>query len=197
MSQHNGLVMFLLAFIHAWGIGSMTGQSGAMASQSTPAMNATDSLGSGIPASDSLLLFCGCGSIDTVKQCADCFAASGPVLKMAYEMSFQTKTIVRGSCWDFVNEVFKRAGVSKETIFSSSKGKRYANSDDVKAGDWIYHINYSYGNVEHSAIFVCWKDKAKKQAVTLSYVGRNRAMPGRLDEADLRSITSIFRAIPH
>jgi hypothetical protein len=142
------------------------------------------------------LSFCGCQSTDDVVQCADCFNRSGAVLKTGYELSFVSKTVIRGSCWDFANEVYKRAGVSKETLFASSKGKRYADHDMVKPGDWIYHINYAYGNVEHSAIFVCWKDKAARQAITLSYVGRNRSAPGRLEVVDLRSITSIFRSIP-
>lgn len=141
--------------------------------------------------------FCGCQSTQVVMQCADCFKQAGAVLKTGYELSFESKTVIRGSCWDFANAVYKRAGVSKETIFASTKGNRYAKADLVKPGDWIYHINYDFRNVEHSAIFVCWKDKAKRQAITLSYVGMNRAVPGRLDEADLRSITSIFRAIPH
>jgi hypothetical protein len=109
-------------------------------------------------------------------------------------MSFETKTVVKGSCWGFVDAVFKNAGVSKETVFSSKQGGPYAAINLLKPGDWIYHVNYSYRNVGHSAIFVCWKDKAKKQAITMSYVGMSRSVPGRLDIADLRGVYSIFRA---
>jgi len=143
---------------------------------------------------DSISNFCGCESIESVKGCADCFKRSGPVLKTGYEMSFETKTVVKGSCWGFVDAVFKNAGVSKETVFSSKQGGPYAAINLLKPGDWIYHVNYSYRNVGHSAIFVCWKDKAKKQAITMSYVGMSRSVPGRLDIADLRGVYSIFRA---
>jgi hypothetical protein len=143
---------------------------------------------------DSMRNFCGCESVESVKKCADCFHAAGPVLRTGYNMSFVSKTVVQGSCWGFVDAVYKKAGVTKETIFSSKQGGRYASADMLKPGDWIYHVNYAFRNVGHSAIFVCWKDKAKKQAITMSYVGMNRTVPGRLDVADLKGVYSIFRA---
>ena len=138
--------------------------------------------------------FCGCESVEKVKNCIDCFQNSGPILMNGYDMSYNSKTIVRGSCWGFINAVYNKSGVAKETIFSSKKGGPYANADKLKPGDWIYHVNYSYGMVEHSAIFVCWKDKINKQAITLSYVGQNKSVPGRLSETNLKSVYSIFRA---
>jgi len=156
--------------------------------QSADTLNRSEIVADGI--SD----FCGCKSVESVKQCSDCFKSSGPVLKAGHEMSFESKTVVKGSCWGFVNAVYTKAGVSKETVFSSKEGGPYASADKLKPGDWIYHVNYSFRNVGHSAIFVCWKDKAKKQAITMSYVGMNRAVPGRLDEADLKGVYSIFRA---
>jgi hypothetical protein len=138
--------------------------------------------------------FCGCESVEKVKNCASCFEKSGPILKIGYEMSYVTKTIVRGSCWGFVNAVYNKSGVTKETIFSSKKGGPFAKINDLKPGDWIYHVNYSYGMVEHSAIFVCWKDKSQKQAITLSYAGQNKSVPGRLSQTDLKGVYSIFRA---
>ncbi len=182
--------MLLCVILWLWGTQSAQAQS-----DKGVTIQAQDSIDASLNLSDTTHQFCGCQSIETVKACSDCFKLSGPVLRTGYEMSFESKTIVRGSCWDFANEVYRRSGLTKETVFSSNKGKRYADHELVEAGDWIYHINYAYGNVEHSAIFVCWKDKAKRQAVTLSYVGRNRAEPGRLEIVDLRSITSIFRGI--
>ena len=153
-----------------------------------------DTLSEEIVLVDSLRNFCGCQSIESVKQCADCFRSSGPVLRTGYHMSFVSKTVVQGSCWGFVNAVYKKAGVSKETIFTSKEGGPYAKADLLQPGDWIYHVNYSFRNVGYSAIFVCWKDKAKKQAITMSYVGMNRSVPGRLDVADLKGVYSVFRA---
>ena len=138
--------------------------------------------------------FCGCESVEKVKNCEGCFEKSGPVLKIGYEMSYVSKTIIRGSCWGFVNAVYNKSGLKKETIFSSKKGGPYAKINDLQPGDWIYHVNYSYGMIEHSAIFVCWKDKSNKQAITLSYAGQNRSVPGRLSQTDLKGVYSIFRA---
>ena len=138
--------------------------------------------------------FCGCESVEQVKNCEGCFEKSGPVLKIGYEMSYVSKTIIRGSCWGFVNAVYNKSGLKKETIFSSKKGGPYAKINDLLPGDWIYHVNYSYGMIEHSAIFVCWKDKLNKQAITLSYAGQNRSVPGRLSQTDLKGVYSIFRA---
>ena len=138
--------------------------------------------------------FCGCQSVDSVKKCSHCFYQSGPVLKSGFDMCFESKVVVKGSCWGFVDAVYKKAGVVKETVFSSKQGGPYANIDLIRPGDWIYHVNYSYNNVGHSAIFVCWKNKKLKQAITMSYVGMNRNVPGRLDLADLKGVYSIFRS---
>lgn len=143
---------------------------------------------------DSISNFCGCESIESVKSCARCFYETSPVLKAGYQMSFESKTVVQGSCWGFVDAVFKKAGVVKEKIFSSKESGPYAAIEMLQPGDWIYHINYSFRNVGHSAIFVCWKNRKLKQAVTMSYVGMNRSVPGRLDIADLKGVYSIFRA---
>lgn len=138
--------------------------------------------------------FCGCESIEKVKACKSCFKSQGPVLKTGYELSFEKGKVMRGSCWSFVNEVYQKSGVEKATVYLTKKSGPYANTSMLQPGDWIYHVNYGYNGVEHSAIFVCWKDKKKKIAITMSYVGQNRPRPGRLDEADLKGVYGIFRA---
>jgi hypothetical protein len=119
------------------------------------------------------------------------------VLETGRQMAIIDKTIVRGSCWDFVNAVFKKAGVgeNKTVIFRSKKNGPYAKADMVKPGDWIYHVNHNFNNVEHSAIFVCWKDFEKRIAVTLSYAGMNKNLPGKYGTYNLKSIYSIFRPV--
>ncbi len=171
----------------------LTAQASAAIMQLDSVTFTTNFIDSLVVADDSLSNFCGCESVESVRRCEECFMRSGSVLKTAYEMSFKTNTVVRGSCWGFVNAVYTKAGAIKETIFSSKQGGRYAGVEMLKPGDWIYHVNYSFRNVGHSAIFVCWKDKSKKQAITLSYVGMNRPVSGRLDIADLRGVYSIFR----
>lgn len=119
------------------------------------------------------------------------------VIRKGYEMAVETKDIVRGSCWDFINLVYKKAGYSsgeRKTVFKGKKSGKFANPSILEPGDWIYHVNYSYHNVGHSAIFVCWKDYNKKEAITLSYVGGNKARPGKFGVYDLRGVYNVMRA---
>ncbi len=186
----NVLFSFLIS---CCGFKSAMGQAPADTSSVVRSADAIDSLTPSQVLLDSMKNFCGCESIESVKKCADCFKTSGVVLATGYDMSFVSKTVVKGSCWGFVNAVFKKAGVTKETIYTSKESGPYASVNLLKPGDWIYHVNYSFRNVGHSAIFVCWKDKSKKEAITMSYVGMNRPVPGRLDVANLKGVYSIFR----
>lgn len=139
--------------------------------------------------------FCGCKGVKEVQACKGCFVESEGVLKIGYNMSFVEKKIMNGSCWSFLNEIYKRAGNKKRAVFASSKSGPYADCSLLRPGDWIYHVNYGYHGVEHSAMFICWKDRKKKIAVTMSYVGQKRARPGRLDEADLKGVYAIYRLV--
>lgn len=138
--------------------------------------------------------FCGCEGIEQVKRCKSCFESEGPVLKTGYDLSFVKGKIIKGSCWNFVNEVYQKSGVEKTTVFMTKKSGPFADVSLLRPGDWIYHVNYGYHGIEHSAIFVCWKDRKRKIAITMSYVGQNRPRPGRLDEADMKGVYGIFRA---
>lgn len=139
--------------------------------------------------------YCYCQEASSLQKAKQLDSASLQVLEIGKQMALITKTIILGSCWDFVNEVFNRAGVSafKQTIFKSKKAGPYADARLVQPGDWIYHVNHNSNGVDHSAIFVCWKDYTKREAVTLSYAGRNRNVPGRYGVYNLRSIFAIFR----
>ena len=121
--------------------------------------------------------------------------AGDAILETGHKIAIIDKDIIKGSCWDFVNEVYRRAGFkeTKKTVFRSKKSGPYAPVDMVKPGDWIYHINHNYKNNEHSAIFVRWKDYEKKIGITLSYAGMNKSVPGKYGEYNLKSIYSIFR----
>lgn len=120
------------------------------------------------------------------------------ILNLGYEIALLKKEVIKGSCWDFVNEVYKRAGASEtmETIFKSRQSGPFAAAQLVQPGDWIYHINHQYNNIEHSAIFICWKDFKKRIAITLSYSGMNRNVPAKYGEYELNSIYNIFRPVP-
>jgi len=125
----------------------------------------------------------------------DASVAGKKVLAVGRKMVFEEKKIVKGSCWDYINEVYRRAGYSsdKKTVFKSKKSGPYVDVSKIQPGDWLYYINHSYNGVEHSGIFVYWKDYKNKIGVTLSYGGQNRNEPGRYKEYDLRSVYNIMR----
>jgi hypothetical protein len=117
------------------------------------------------------------------------------VLEMGRKMVFDEKIIIKGTCWDYINEVFMRAGYStkKTVVYRSEKKGPYVDISEIKPGDWLYYINYSYYGIEHSGIFVYWKDYENKIGVTLSYGGEQRNEPGRYREYDLKGVYFITR----
>ena len=117
------------------------------------------------------------------------------VLEMGASM-VESGEIVSGSCWDFIHAAYTRAGypiAERETVFKGSKSGVFADVDDIQPGDWLYHVNHSYNNVEHSGVFVQWVDKDKKIGTTLSYQGEGRQLPGRYNDYDLKSVYNIMR----
>ncbi len=125
----------------------------------------------------------------------DAADAGKKVLEIGRGMALDEKTIVKGSCWDYINEVYRRAGyqTEKTVVFKSPKSGPYADVSIIKPGDWIYYVNYSYNMVEHSGIFVYWEDFDNKIGVTLSYGGEHRNEPGRYRSYDLKSVYYITR----
>ena len=110
------------------------------------------------------------------------------------------EVIVLGSCWDYINAIFTRAGFAQPkriTPFKSKKqGPYLADQNLIQAGDWLYFINHSYGDVEHSAIFIGWTDPDAKLALMLSYAGGNTQAPARYREYDLTNVYNIIRPKP-
>lgn len=123
--------------------------------------------------------------------------AGEKILEMGQTM-IDNDEIVRGSCWDFINATFNRAGYpssKRDTILSGTKNSGpYADISIIEPGDWMYYINYSYNMVEHSGVFVEWVDYDNKIAKVLGYAGENRNLPGRYREFDLKSVYNIIRA---
>jgi hypothetical protein len=109
-------------------------------------------------------------------------------------MTLTAKEILRGGCWDYANEVFNRAGYpykKRETVFKGKKSGPFAARNLIQAGDWLYYINHSYNNVEHSAIFVGWLNNS--EGLMLSYGGEGRNAPARYLSYDLSSVYQITR----
>jgi len=109
----------------------------------------------------------------------------------------ENKVIIRGACWDYLNVAFTRAGYpqGKRTIIHKGiKRGPYAKSSQIKVGDWLYYINHSYHNIEHSGLFIGWVNYAKKQGLIMSYAGEGRAEPARYKIYDLSHVYHIMRA---
>lgn len=119
------------------------------------------------------------------------------ILAKSREMTLFHKEIIQGGCWDYLDAAWTRAGVNRnmrQTVYKSSHGGAYANVDDLRAGDWIYHVNHSYNNIEHSGMFIGWVDKSRNLGLTLSYAGEGRQEPARYKVYDLSSVYNIMRA---
>ena len=101
-----------------------------------------------------------------------------------------------GSCWSYASKVYELAGFpsnKRTTIYKSNKGTWIKDPSIIQPGDWIYHVNYSFHNVEHSAIFICWKDYDRRIAITLSHVGQKKYAPGKFGEYDLSGVYNVIR----
>jgi hypothetical protein len=120
----------------------------------------------------------------------------GRVLRMAESM-VDGGTVVRGSCYDWVDAVFTRAGGRwHQTFHSSIEHGPYAQAQDFRPGDWVMFINEGFGGDTthtHSAIFVGWVDEAQRTAMMVSYPGGRRDEPGRYSTYDLTHAYRIQR----
>ncbi|MEN6669428.1 hypothetical protein AAJP47_03530 [Psychrobacter sp. B38] len=120
--------------------------------------------------------------------------AAREVVSTARKMALEERAIIKGGCWDYLNAVFNRAGVTRDTIHKGTYGQGpYARSDEIEVGDWLYYINHGYNRVEHSGLFVGWVDENAKQALILSYAGENRREPARYRVYDLSNVYQIMR----
>lgn len=122
------------------------------------------------------------------------------ILSTGRHMALDSKEIVRGACWDYINVVFNRAGFPMNKRQQIHKGKKatgpYATPAQIQAGDWLYYVNHSYHDVPHSGIFIRWVDKSKRIGEILSYGGERRNKPGRYRNYDLSHVYTIIRARP-
>jgi hypothetical protein len=122
--------------------------------------------------------------------------AGSEILKVSRSM-ISNQDIIVGGCWDYINTVFNHAGFlanQRVTIFKSKLRGPYVNADKVLPGDWLYFVNHSYNDTEHSAIFVAWIDEEKKTALMVSYVGGKQKKPALYKEYTLTNIYNVIRA---
>lgn len=134
-----------------------------------------------------------------LNQAEDRASHEGRFILQTSRTMIQNQEIILGSCWDYINAVYDRAGYpqkKRKTIYKSKQAGPYTDISAIEPGDWLYFINHSYNNVEHSAIFIEWIDINAKLALTVAYSGGNKTVPGRYKTYDLSSVYNIMRAKP-
>ena len=102
------------------------------------------------------------------------------------------QTVTRGSCYTWVNAVYRRAGGPRAAVFDGDRRTRWAEASMLQPGDWVFFVNHSYGDVTHSAIFVAWIDEPARVALMVSYPGENRDAPGRFGDY---ALTNVYRLV--
>lgn len=121
------------------------------------------------------------------------------VLETGREMALVNRDIVKGSCWDYANAIFERAGYpyhGKREVVIGSKNRDLLAIDfkSIQPGDFLSYVNHSYHGIKHSAIFVDWLDFDRKIGLMLSYAGQNRKEPARYKPYDLSDVYYVARA---
>lgn len=123
---------------------------------------------------------------------------SNKILSTGFDM-VKSGEIVKGSCWDYIDKLYSKAGYKREDriyAFKGSKNKHhFAPLETILKGDWLYFINQSYGKVEHSGVFISWKDRQRAKAIILSYGGENRKKPARYRVYDISEVFTIVRGV--
>ncbi|MDY0401985.1 hypothetical protein [Sulfurovum sp.] len=106
--------------------------------------------------------------------------------------------IVRGACWDYLNKACQRSGYAYPDlarVFTATPKGPYAPAYLLQPGDWLYFMNHSYYNVEHSGMFIAWIDRGRNIALILSYAGEHRREPARYKPYDISHTYTILRAV--
>lgn len=117
------------------------------------------------------------------------------ILTTSREM-IEKKEVVVGGCWDFINAVYNRAGypeAERDVVFKSKLKGPYLKEDEIETGDWLYFVNHTYHDIEHSAIFVAWTNKEKKEALMVNYVGEKKKKPPFYKKFILDKVYNIIR----
>jgi hypothetical protein len=110
-------------------------------------------------------------------------------------------TIVRGSCYRYIDRVFQTAGYRgwrrRTTVFRGPRSGPYASLDAIQPGDWLWIVNHPDRTPvgTHSVLFVDWYDRSAGIARVISYVGRSERRPADVTTYDVSRTYSIQRPI--
>jgi len=129
------------------------------------------------------------------RLCKNIPSSSYLILSLALE-EMKNKRIIKGSCWEWVNYLYNKAGYTdknRKVIFSSKKTGPYVNPLLIMPGDWIMFKNQTLSDIEHSGLFVEWIDFDKKSALIISYVGQNKDAVPKFKEYDITKTFYVIR----
>jgi len=131
---------------------------------------------------------------DLLDQAEHDATPEGRIILETARAMIKNQEIIIGSCWDYMNAVYRKSEMRKQTEFSSRFQGPYLQDDIIESGDWLYFVNHSYYDGEHSGIFVTWLDFDKKEALMINYVGENRIKPGTYKKYVIDEVYNIIRA---
>lgn len=135
--------------------------------------------------------------LEMTEQAAKAKTSGGTVLAKALE-KIRDKTIIKGSCYDWINMVYTACGYKgkkRKNIFWGRETGPYADPLLLQPGDWIMFKNLTFGDIGHSGIFLGWLDFKKRSALVIGYVGQNISMPGRFREYEISRLFGIVRGV--
>ncbi|MBU1078238.1 MAG: hypothetical protein KKH98_13150 [Spirochaetes bacterium] len=110
----------------------------------------------------------------------------------------KAKTIIKGSCYNWIDMIYKELGYKekkREKVFWGKESGPYADAEVLEPGDWIMFKNLTYGEIGHSGIFLGWLDLDRRSAIVIGYAGENRTAPGRFREYEITQLFGIFRGV--
>lgn len=107
---------------------------------------------------------------------------------------------VRGSCYSYLSEVFRRAGHdgwrTRTIVHQAGARGPYADLDRIRPGDWLYIVTDPDSTPvrTHSVLFVGWEDRSQGYARTISHPGwAAGASAGRESTYDITRTYRIIR----
>lgn len=118
------------------------------------------------------------------------------VLSAGRRLVITERRVFRGSCWTFADAVYAAGGFARRArhrVYSAKSAGPYVDVARIQRGDFLSFINLSYRANPHSAIFVTWLDRSRREALMLSYVGGRRVRPGGYRSYNLSRVYRVQR----
>lgn len=136
---------------------------------------------------------------DQYRRFASAAHGAGRTVLLTAARMIEEGHIVKGSCYDYIDAVFKEAGHEdwrkREKVYRKAKKGPYVDLDLVEPGDWLWVVSYREGsNIRtHSVLFVAWENRERGIAHVVSHPGQGRAVSGRYQTYDVSETYNITR----